>query len=154
MPGGEVSKTWKVQEIKRIRWRKKGTRGNSLEAGEQSRSPPWVFLSGLQGSGHNSLNWFSLLHTEDRAAESQRDLFLFSGSKVARTSLCCLSKGSCFSSRCLRSSHVFTLCLKRRLSATSLVDSIKANWGGGGKRGFERWITVKDWLRKHSLISA
>ena len=126
-------------------------RGNSLDAGEQSRSPPWVFLSGLQGSRHNSLNWFSLLHIEDRAAESQRDLFLFSGSKVARTSLCCLSKGSCFSSRCLRSSHVFTLCLKQRLSATSLVDSIKASWGGGG---FERRIAVKAWLRKHSLISA
>lgn len=41
--------------------------GNLLEAGASGRAVvfslfPWVFLSGLQGSRHNSLNWFSLLH--------------------------------------------------------------------------------------------
>lgn len=68
-------------------------RGNLLETEAGGRAvvlsfSPWVFLSRLWGSRHNLLNWFSLIHIRLRG-----DFFpLFFGAKVARTSLCCLSR--------------------------------------------------------------
>lgn len=60
--------------------KEEGGRGERfLEAGSGGRAAalwlsPWVFLSWLQGSRHNSLNWLSLLHIQDK--ESQRDFFV------------------------------------------------------------------------------
>lgn len=108
-------------------------RGNSLEAGEQSRSPPWVFLSGLRGSRHNSLNWFSLLHVEDRAAESQRDFFF---------SLLWVKGSKDFpplSQQRQLFSPLFTfICQHHLLIRSRLKPGV-----------FERRIAVKDWLREH-----
>lgn len=74
---GKVNTMWEVQEIKRIRRRMRrrvgGDEGNLLEAGAAGREvalSPWVFLSGLQGSRQNSLNWFLLLHIQVGATES------------------------------------------------------------------------------------
>lgn len=54
----------------------RGMRGICLKLEAGGRAvvlAPWVFLSGLQGSRHNSLNWFSLVHIEDKVTKSQRD---------------------------------------------------------------------------------
>lgn len=68
---GAGSKEDYVKDDGTRRW----MRGNVLEAcGRDGIVSPWVFLSGLQGSRHNSLNWFLLLCIQDK---QQGDFFLF-----------------------------------------------------------------------------
>lgn len=120
-----------------------------LEAGASGREvvlSPWVFLSGLQGSGHNSLNWFLLLHIQDRATESQMDFFSFTGTKVDRNFLSSLRQNFLFSQN-------FALC-HRSISSPQPFFFPTQQIIYSQPSSFCVQFTVKERIYKHSWITA